>query len=70
MPRQTVIVLYGTPIEGFIDLKRFCKLKGLKYNTWARKKLPTTYNGASLERITNENKFDAIEVMGEIIKIQ
>ena len=70
MPRQTIIIYFADPSEGYSDLKKFCKVKGLKYNTWARKKLPIEYKGFTLERIPVEGQCHAVEHNGNLIKIQ
>ncbi len=69
---KSVIIYYGTPIEVFVDLKRFCEVKKLSYNTWKQKKLPENYNDFSVEREAVGNKIieEYIERMGEKIRIQ
>ena len=70
MKIKTVIVYFGEQTEAFSDLKKFCKVKGLKYNTWKQSELPKLYKGYSVERISSEGMFQAINIYGEIIKIQ
>lgn len=72
MQINSVIVYYAEPIEVFKDLKRFCKIKGLKYNTWKQRGLPHSLNGFSVERepVNGRNTYQVFNVMGEQIKIQ
>jgi hypothetical protein len=67
---KSIIVLYGEPIEVFSDLKKFCKIKGLAYNTWKQKKLPTLFNNFSLEKEPVGEVSEYVTRMGELIKIQ
>jgi len=51
MKRQTVII-YNSPIpECYGNLKLFCKVKGIKYNTYSKLKMPFKYNGYLVHRI-------------------
>ena len=67
---KQVIVLYGEPIEAFADLKRFCEVKKLTYNTWKQKKFPMTFNGFELSKEPIGENYQAVTRMGELIKIQ
>ena len=70
MKNKTVIVYFGEPTEAFANLRRFCKAKGLKYNTWKQKKEPWFYKERSVEKMPLKEKFECIEIYGELIKIQ
>ena len=70
MKIKTVIVYFGEKTEAFSDLKKFCKVKGLKYNTWKQAELPKLYKGYSVERLPSEGMYQAIEIYGESIRIQ
>ena len=51
MKRQSVII-YSTPIpECYGNLKLFCQVKGLKYNTFSKIKLPFIVNGCEVHRV-------------------
>ena len=70
MKIKTVIVYFGEKTEAFSDLKKFCKVKGLKYNTWKQSQLPKLYNGYTVERLPSEGMYQAINIDGESVPIQ
>lgn len=51
MKRNTVIIYASNPPECYGNLKLFCDLKGIKYNTYSRKKLPFEYEGSKVYRV-------------------
>lgn len=70
MQLNSIITYYGEPIEAFSDLKKFCKVKGLKYNTYKQKKFPIIFDGFSLEKEAPGEIMEYVTRMGELIKIQ
>ena len=45
-------IIYSTPTpECYGNLKLFCETKGLKYNTYSKKKLPFEHDGYLVHRV-------------------
>ena len=70
MQLNSILIYYGEPIEAFTDLKKFCALKNLNYNTYKQKKLPIIYNDFQLMKEAPGEISQYVERMGETIKIQ
>jgi len=51
MKRKSIIIYSANPPECYGNLKLFCKIKGLKYNTYKSKQLPFTYDGFEVHRV-------------------
>jgi len=52
MSKNLNIIIWSTPIpEPWSELKKFCKAKGLKYNTITKRKLPFEFEGYLVHRI-------------------
>jgi hypothetical protein len=70
MPRQTVIVFCTDPTECYEDLKLFCEMKELSYNTWSRKNLnePTYYKGFLVKRLPID-RFEGHRYLDERLEI-
>lgn len=66
---KSVLILYANPIEAFEDLKRFCEIKGVNYNTAKQKKFPIVYNNALLKKEPKGYCSEYIERNGELIEI-
>lgn len=66
---RTVIVLYGEKTEAFSDLVKFCKVKGINYNTAKQKKFPLKYKGACIEKEIKGEGIECIERNGQLIRI-
>ena len=66
---KTVLILYGQQTEAFKDLKRFCEIKGVNYNTAKQKKLPFLVNGAMLCKEKKGESFEYIYRNDELIEI-
>lgn len=66
---KTVLILYGQQTEAFKDLKRFCEIKGVNYNTAKQKKFPFLVNGVMLRKEKKGESFEYIERNGELIRI-
>lgn len=50
--KQQTNIIYTTPIpESYSNLKLFCEVKGLKYNTYSKKQLPFDYDGFEVHRV-------------------
>lgn len=66
---RTMLVLYGQQIACFTDLKKFCEIKGLTYNTLKQKKFPFLVNGYKLVKQPKGITFEYVEINGELIEI-
>jgi len=51
MDRQTVIIYKSKVPECYGNLRLFCDTKGIKYNTYSKKKLPFTHDGHEVHRV-------------------
>ena len=68
--RKTVIVYHTTPKQAFKNLFQFCQINNLRYSTWIQKKMPVLYKGEKVEKIKVDRFYEAVEINGELIKIQ
>lgn len=50
--KDSRIIYATTPPKLFADLRLFCKLNGLKYNTYCRKKFPFDFKGIQVFRVS------------------
>ena len=51
MKRQTIIVYKSEVPECYGNLRLFCEVKGIKYNTYVQKKMPFKLNGIEVHRV-------------------
>lgn len=51
MDRQTVIIYKSEVPECYGNLRLFCDTKGIKYNTYSKKKLPFMHDGFEVHRV-------------------
>ena len=66
---KTILILYGVQTECFTDLKKFCEIKELCYNTLKAKKFPFLVNGAMLCKEKKGESFEYIYRNDELIEI-
>lgn len=68
MKRQTVIIYKSEVPECFGNLKLFCDSKGLKYNTYSRRKLPFEFDGYEVHRVPFQSGTIVQQAGGQNIK--
>jgi len=66
---KTILILYGVQTECFTDLKKFCEIKEVCYNSWKQKKFPMIFEGHKLVKQPKGVTFEYVEINGELIEI-
>ena len=65
------VIIYSTPTpECYGNLKLFCDVKGLKYNTYSKKKLPFEHNGYLVHRVLFQSGSFEPQAGGQKIKTE
>ncbi len=70
---KTILLLHSNPKEAFTDLVKFCRVKGVKgvnYNTYKQRKMPTEWRGMKLEKIPKGKAYEYIKINNELIQVQ
>ena len=66
---RTILVLYGEQTECFTDLKKFCEIKELCYNTLKAKKFPFFVGGYKLTKEPKGQSFEYVYINDDLIEI-